>query len=312
MRRLLRSAAFLGLIVALICAYKWWSSGSAITQSFQRNQLLSPFDVERFIFWRGENAFREFIVENSHDSDVLFFDGHNRWAYLLKSRHEHHQDNSDLCQFGQLQGAPIGKIWRGPAAAKIREVRFHDDHVELTISLADNLGSQTSIVTWNLIETQSGSGLLQDYFSATIVEQNAARNRFYNLSDLAEKSFADEELHQAREFANELLALSKDYEDDWNYGNAIHDANVILGRIALLEDDVASAKEHLIAAGNSPGSPQLNSFGPDMKLAKELLQKNETRIVLDYFELCRNFWELDGGRLTQWSEDVVAGRMPDF
>ncbi|MDQ2731693.1 MAG: hypothetical protein M3Y56_08550, partial [Armatimonadota bacterium] len=59
----------------------------------------------------------------------------------------------------------------------------------------------------------------------------------------------------------------------WQYGNNIHEANQILGLAALREGRVADAKRYLIAAGKTPGSPQLNSFGPHMVLAQELLSR---------------------------------------
>jgi hypothetical protein len=50
-----------------------------------------------------------------------------------------------------------------------------------------------------------------------------------------------------------------------------------------------------MAAGATPGSPQLDSFGPNLTLAKELFEKSQPDVILHYFALCKNFWE-DGGR----------------
>ena len=55
-------------------------------------------------------------------------------------------------------------MWRGPSAAKIVDVEFRDNEIDLTISMAGNLESRNSIVDWESIESQSGSGHLQDYF----------------------------------------------------------------------------------------------------------------------------------------------------
>ena len=71
-------------------------------------------------------------------------------------------------------------------------------------------------------------------------------------------------------------------------------------------------KEHLIEAGKSPGSPQMNSFGPNMTLARDLIVKGDRETVLQYFELCRKFWKMDYGKLNQWTQDVKAGRTPAF
>jgi hypothetical protein len=68
----------------------------------------------------------------------------------------------------------------------------------------------------------------------------------------------------------------------------------------------------LIAAGKTPGSPQLNSFGPNMALAKDLLEKSETEIVFEYFELCSKFWKDRRGQLEQWTKEIKNGHVPDF
>jgi hypothetical protein len=56
----------------------------------------------------------------------------------------------------------------------------------------------------------------------------------------------------------------------------------------------------------------MDTFGPNMSLAKDLVEKGERDSVLAYFELCRKFWEKDEGRLDQWSRDVKSGKVPDF
>ncbi|MEI6198193.1 MAG: hypothetical protein WCS42_28075, partial [Verrucomicrobiota bacterium] len=50
------------------------------------------------------------------------------------------------------------------------------------------------------------------------------------------------------------------------------------------------AAKYLLAAGKTPGSPQLNSFGPDFALAKELLILGQKEVVLQYLDLVGNFW----------------------
>jgi tetratricopeptide (TPR) repeat protein len=145
-----------------------------------------------------------------------------------------------------------------------------------------------------------------------LAEAATEEDRFYALNDAAKQSFVLGNLEDARKYARDLLALTPKYRGNWNYGNAIQDANLVLGRIAVREGRMDEARKHLLAAGNSPGSPQMNSFGPNMSLAKDLLENREQAPVLEYFELCRKFWRMDRGLLDQWSQDVKAGKMPDF
>jgi hypothetical protein len=86
--------------------------------------------------------------------------------------------------------------------------------------------------------------------------------------DLALAALEAGELELAKKHAAETLRNNNDPKG-WNYGNIIHKANQILGRCALREGKPADAKMHLLAAGATPGSPQLDSFGPQMQLAGE-------------------------------------------
>jgi hypothetical protein len=136
--------------------------------------------------------------------------------------------------------------------------------------------------------------------------------RFYALNDAAKEAFVLGKIFEARQYATTLLEMAPKFKKDWNYGNAIQDGNLVLGRIAVYEGKIAEAKIYLIEAGKSPGSPQMDTFGPNMSLAKDLLVKGEKDVVLQYFELCRKFWEMHRGRLDEWSQDVKNNQMPDF
>ena len=136
--------------------------------------------------------------------------------------------------------------------------------------------------------------------------------RFYALDAASKESFVAGKIEDSRNFAQELMSLMPKYKGNWNYGNAVQDANLVLGRIAVREGDIGAAKKHLIAAGNSPGSPVMDSFGPNMTLAKDLLEKGERDSVLEYFDLCRGFWKLDRGKLDEWKREVMNGKVPDF
>ena len=89
--------------------------------------------------------------------------------------------------------------------------------------------------------------------------------------------------------------------------------SLVLG-LALAEGRIDEAKADLLKAGKSPGSWTMNSFGPNMSLAKDLLGKGERDVVLQYFDLCRQFWSMDmnEGKLDRWSQDVEAGKLPSF
>ncbi|MCE9613831.1 MAG: protein kinase [Lentisphaerae bacterium] len=136
--------------------------------------------------------------------------------------------------------------------------------------------------------------------------------RFYALRNAARTALKSGQTETARKLATELADLAPKYKDDWNYGNAILGANQVLGQIALAEGNIEEAKKRLLASADSKGSPQMNSFGPNMQLAKELLEKGERDVVLEYFKRCGAFWTMGTDRLASWAETVNQGQMPDF
>lgn len=109
-----------------------------------------------------------------------------------------------------------------------------------------------------------------------------------------------------------LLEAMRGRESEWMYGDIVHKANIFLGRMALQKGKTNEAKHYLLQAGKTPGSPVLGSFGPDMTLAKELLEKGERKAVIEYLELCAKFWKSGKGRLTWWKSTLEAGGIPDF
>lgn len=165
-------------------------------------------------------------------------------------------------------------------------------------------------MTISLIAVGLGFGLV----GCSVSDEEDKRTTRLIEGDLsvAKNALAAGKMTDAIKLAEELEKLAPKYQDDWNYGNAVQVANHVLGRIALSKGDVAEAKKRLLASADSEGSPQMNSFGPNMQLARELLAKGERDTVLKYFELCRKFWMMGGGSLDRWTQEVKAGKTPDF
>ncbi|MEM9664278.1 MAG: hypothetical protein AAF970_05045 [Bacteroidota bacterium] len=157
-------------------------------------------------------------------------------------------------------------------------------------------------------------GLPALLFLATVLVgcgSEAELERYYQLPALA-KAAVSEDLDQAQRMAEELLQLADQHDRDWNYGNALHDGHMVLGQVALRRGDAQAAAAFLLRAGETPGSPQLNSFGPNMRLAQDLLKAGQPDVVVTYFDLCDEFWEMGADRLARWSAQVRAGDMPSF
>jgi hypothetical protein len=133
------------------------------------------------------------------------------------------------------------------------------------------------------------------------------------LSEVAAAAFDAGDYDKAETYANELLSDANTYRTNWNYGNAIFHGNMILGRVALKRDNnVSRAESYLLAAGKTPGSPQLMSFGPNMSLANDLLIAGERETVLEFIDECSKFWKADGGKLSDWKTTIQGSGTPNF
>ena len=131
------------------------------------------------------------------------------------------------------------------------------------------------------------------------------------LPRLAKAAFAAGDYQRALDYADEALAAAK-HGVFWWTGDAIHQGNLVLGRLAMRKGDLEEAKRALVAAGKAPGTSSLASTGPGMQLAKELLDRGESATVLQYLEECGSFWEGNRGKLAEWIVLIKAGLKPDF
>ena len=178
----------------------------------------------------------------------------------------------------------------------------------------------------NRLATELDSAISRQDRALTLAQLEAGLpadgpDRFYTLGRVAIAAFDAADYARAETYANELLALAPQYREDRSYhdrsyGDAIFYGNMVLGRVALRRDyNIPKAKAALIASGQTPGSPILNSYGPNMNLAKDLLEFGERDTVLQFFDQCRAFWKMGvrEQKLDEWSA-VVKGccRLPNF
>lgn len=135
----------------------------------------------------------------------------------------------------------------------------------------------------------------------------------FELGKQTQVAFDAGEFDKATKYANELLSvLSAEQQRSVGYGKEVHTAHIVLGRIALLRGDVKAAGSHLMDAGSVKGGATLSSFGPNMALAKELLEHGERDVVIAYLKRCKSFWDMDRGSLAKWIATIENGGMPNF
>jgi hypothetical protein len=111
----------------------------------------------------------------------------------------------------------------------------------------------------------------------------------------------------ATELGYELLDENTDAES-WDYGNVVHDVNMALAEIDFRHDDLDGAAAKLRAAGNGPGSPQLNSFGPSFSLVPKMWRAGRKEAVLDYLQGISKYYEPE--RVKGWIAELRSGTLP--
>jgi hypothetical protein len=143
--------------------------------------------------------------------------------------------------------------------------------------------------------------------------ENDELKRFLMTPFLAKAALEADEFDKARSYATDLLAkvALPDYSDSSD-GYAIHHGNLVLGRLALKSGDVKKAKEYLLKAGQISGGATLCSFGPNMMLARDLLESGEREVVIQYLKLCANFWHTSDHRAEKWIYAIEQGTIPNF
>lgn len=140
----------------------------------------------------------------------------------------------------------------------------------------------------------------------------ARLSRFYSLDGKITEAFKGNDFEKVQELATENLELAAVYRCNWNFGNAVHDTNRVLGLVSLKNGDTDAAVGYLLKAGQSPGSPQLETFGPDLDLANELLQLGKSDAVMSYLKDIKSFWEMDNGKIDTWLAEIEKGEKPQL
>ncbi|HXG85196.1 MAG TPA: hypothetical protein VNI84_14340, partial [Pyrinomonadaceae bacterium] len=133
------------------------------------------------------------------------------------------------------------------------------------------------------------------------------------LPQLAAVEFDLEMFDKVKARATELVLEFGDDENDFNYGAATHEGNILLGRAALKEGNIERAKEYLLISARAPLRQKYNTLSyPNLTLAGELLAAGEKNIVLDFLKLCENFTGTDTKSLQLWQNEIRQGKTPDF
>ena len=97
-----------------------------------------------------------------------------------------------------------------------------------------------------------------------------------------------------------------------NAGRNIYYGQQVLGLLALRQGDTESAKARLLAAAAAPRWSGLAQRGPNVVLARRLLDRGEREVVREFLDRCKRIWPEGITTLENWREDIRVGKVPDF
>ncbi len=135
---------------------------------------------------------------------------------------------------------------------------------------------------------------------------------FYAIAQAAFGAYDLERFVQAETIAQRALEVAQSFQEDWNYGNAMFAGHTVRGLLALRRGDVEQAVQALQASAENAGSPQLASFGPTMRLAKQLLELGKKEEVIAFLHQCLSFWTMGNTWVEVWEKKIRRGKVPNF
>jgi len=210
------------------------------------------------------------------------------------------------------------------AEAQNTAVTKHADNVKaerlVSISSSGRTDEQMNMLDRLTKEVEYGETALILLKKERSSEFNQKRRAL--LQDLTQSAFDLGKYALAKSLSTELILDFGNDSDEVGYETATHIGNIVLGRIALKENDKSKAAEYLLIAIRAPLRKERNWLTRiDTTLAKELFAAGEKDAVLEYLKLCGSLWNLKNQKklyeaaanaLELWQQQLKQGITPTF
>jgi tetratricopeptide (TPR) repeat protein len=128
---------------------------------------------------------------------------------------------------------------------------------------------------------------------------------------LLRKAWMQQKPDDAAAKARELLDLAARHQIDAPYADAVFEANVILGKIALRRGDKKAAARYLLAAAGAPSSDRIRRGEFEMNLPRALVDWGERRAVAEFFERMAPK-TVRSKQFRDWAAEILKGVNPDL
>jgi hypothetical protein len=111
--------------------------------------------------------------------------------------------------------------------------------------------------------------------------------------------------------ARELLDLAGRNRNDPLYGEALFQANMVMGKAALHRNDTKAAVRGLLAAAETTGSDEVRRGEFDMNLPRALVDRGQRRAVIDFLQRMAPKTRR-AKQFQEWAAELSKGVNPDM
>jgi len=169
------------------------------------------------------------------------------------------------------------------------------------------LGAQSESIKANFTEKYS---LLEERCINAATDALENSKSFEKVKYAAEVCYLSGNFTDSRKFTILLNENQKYFVASASKGGVLHDYHTLLGRHLLREGQLEEAKNQLLHSVESTPSAVMQSFGPNMSLAVDLLEQGEKEAVLAYLDAVSEFWEKE--TIAIWKSKIINNKLPSL
>jgi hypothetical protein len=125
------------------------------------------------------------------------------------------------------------------------------------------------------------------------------------------KAWIQQRPDEAAAKAGELLDLAARNRNDARYGDAVFEANVVYGKVALRRGDRKAAARYLLIAAGTPGSERIRYGEFEMNLPRALVDWGERNAVAQFLERMAPK-TVRSKQFQGWAAEIRKGINPDL
>ena len=242
---------------------------------------------------------------------VSALEAQSPYAQTVRARLAESTDARVLAQTAQYLLAWSGHFTRGGKDAGLDLMQLARTYVDRALSIEPD-SEIANVMKLRLTEFEQGRRAEQlAKMSPADLATVSDSDRILLALSLLRKTWTQQKPDDAATKARELLDLAARHQSDALYGDALFEANVILGKMALRRGDKKAAARDLLAAAGTPGSDRIRRGEFEMNLPRSLVDWGERRAVAEFFERMAPK-TVRSKQFQDWAAEILKGVNPDL